>query len=209
MSFISLFISCREICHNIQVSNTGFLSILIIAIGLSADCFAVALGASIARKDLQTWQGLRVALAFGLFQSAMTIIGWLAGRTIIDLISAYDHWLAFGLLLFVGGRMIWESFHEKEGGEAKKTDITRWLVLLTLSVATSLDALAVGLSFAFLDVNLAMAGVTIGLAAFIITIFGFLAGKKLGELVGKRAEIIGGIILILIGLRILLEHLMA
>ncbi|MGD1118739.1 MAG: manganese efflux pump MntP family protein [Dehalococcoidales bacterium] len=190
------------------MSNSGFLSILVIAIGLSADCFAVALGASIARKNLRTWQGLRVALAFGLFQSGMIIIGWLAGRTVINLISAYDHWLAFGLLLFVGGRMIWESFHEKDGRESR-VDITRWFVLFTLSVATSLDALAVGLSFAFLDVNLALASVTIGLVAFIITIFGFLAGKKLGELVGKRAEIVGGIILILIGIRILLEHLLA
>jgi manganese efflux pump family protein len=190
------------------VSNTGFLSIIIIAVGLAADCFAVALGASIARKNLRAWQGLRVALAFGLFQSGMIIVGWLAGRTIIDLISTYDHWLAFGLLLFVGGRMIWESLHEKEGSESR-VDITRWLVLLTLAIATSLDALAVGLSFAFLDVNLALASVTIGVVAFIITLLGFLGGKKLGEMVGKRAEIVGGIILILIGLRILLEHLLA
>lgn len=189
------------------MSDTGFLSILIIAVGLSADCFAVALSSSIARKSLPLWQGLRVALSFGIFQAAMIIIGWLAGRTVIDFISTYDHWLAFALLLFVGGRMIWESWHEKEGKE-NKTDITRWLLLLTLSVATSLDALAVGLSFAFLKVNLTLASATIGVVAFIITFGGFFAGKKLGALIGKRAEIIGGIILILIGLRILLEHLL-
>jgi len=103
--------------------------------------------------------------------------------------------------------MIWESLHEKEGKEAN-IDITRWLFLLTLSIATSLDALAVGLSFAFLKVNLTLASATIGVVAFIITLAGFFAGKKLGALVGKRAEIIGGIILILIGLRILLEHLL-
>jgi len=136
----------------------------------------------------------------------MTVIGWLAGRTVIDFISSYDHWLAFGLLLFVGGRMIWESFHEKEDDKAR-TDITKWHFLLLLSVATSLDALAVGLSFAFLEVNLTLASVTIGAVAFIITFSGFFAGKKLGGLVGRRAEIIGGIILVGIGLRILLEHL--
>ncbi len=138
----------------------------------------------------------------------MTLLGWWAGSRIIDFIASYDHWLAFGLLVFVGGRMIWESLHAKEGEEEKKTDITRWRYLVILAIATSIDALAVGLSFAFLKVNLALASVTIGITAFIITILGFLAGKKLGELVGKRAEIIGGVILIAIGLRILLEHLL-
>lgn len=188
------------------MSDTGFLSILIIAIGLSADCFAVALSSSIAKKSLPLWQGFKIALSFGLFQAAMILIGWWAGSKVIRFISTYDHWLAFALLLFVGGRMIWESLHEKEGKETK-TDITRWLFLLTLSVATSLDALAVGLSFAFLKVNLTLASTTIGVVCFIITFSGFFAGKKLGAVIGKRAEVIGGIILILIGLRILLEHL--
>jgi putative Mn2+ efflux pump MntP len=189
------------------VPDTGFLSIFIIALGLSADCFAVALGNSISQKTLSLWQGFRVAFFFGFFQSAMIVLGWLAGRTVIDFISAYDHWLSFGLLAFVGGRMIWESFHENEEKE-NRTDITKWWLLITLSIATSLDSLAVGLSFAFLKVNLLMASTTIGIVAFIITFLGFFAGKKLGSLVGKRAEIIGGIILILIGLRILLEHLL-
>jgi manganese efflux pump family protein len=189
------------------VSDTGFYSILIIAIGLSADCFAVALSSSISKKALPLWQGFRVALSFGLFQAFMTVVGWWAGSRVIEFISSYDHWLSFALLLFVGGRMIWESLHEKEGKESN-IDITKWLFLLTLSIATSLDALAVGLSFAFLKVNLTLASVTIGGVAFIITLSGFFAGKKLGALIGKRAEIIGGIILIIIGLRILLEHLL-
>jgi putative Mn2+ efflux pump MntP len=188
------------------VSGTGFLSIFIIALGLSADCFAVALSSSISKRGLSIWQGLRVSLFFGVFQAAMTILGWWAGSRIIEYISAYDHWLSFGLLSIVGGRMIWESLHEKES-EHKTTDITRWWLLLVLSVATSLDALAVGLSFAFLQVNIATASLTIGAVAFFITLAGFMAGKKLGEIVGKRAEIIGGIILILIGIRILIEHL--
>jgi putative Mn2+ efflux pump MntP len=186
------------------VSDTGFLSILIIAVGLSADCFAVSLSSSISRRSLPLWQGLRVALFFGFFQSAMTLFGWWAGSRILQYIENIDHWIAFGLLVFVGGKMIWESLHEKE----QSTDITKWRYLFILAIATSLDALAVGISFAFLQVNLAIASVTIGVVAFIISIGGFLGGKKLGELVGKRAEIIGGIILIIIGVRILLEHLL-
>jgi len=188
------------------VSETGFFSILIIALSLSADCFAVAISASIGNRTLPAWQGLRVALFFGFFQSAMILLGWLAGSRIIDFISDYDHWVAFGLLALVGGRMLWESFHENEERE-KSIDITRWWLLVTLAVATSIDALAVGLSFAFLQVNLPLASITIGVTAFLITFTGFFAGKKLGEIVGKRAEIIGGIILILIGVRILVEHL--
>jgi putative Mn2+ efflux pump MntP len=186
------------------VSDTGFLSILIISLGLSADCFAVAISSSISQKYLPVWQGLRLALFFGAFQGAMTLLGWWTGSRIMELISGYDHWVAFGLLAFVGGRMLWESFHEEK---ERKIDITKWWFLLTLAIATSLDALGVGLSFAFLKVNLALASSAIGVTAFIITFLGFLAGKKLGELVGKRAEIIGGIILIAIGIRILLEHL--
>jgi len=137
----------------------------------------------------------------------MVVIGWLAGHTIIDFIAAYDHWLAFGLLVFIGGRMIWESFHEKDEAKAKK-NINSWLTLLALSVATSIDALAVGLSFAFLEVDIAEAGITIGVTAFIITIVGQFIGKWVGVKVGKRAEIVGGVILVGIGIKILLEHLL-
>ena len=188
------------------MSDSGFFSVLVIAIGLSADCFAVVLSSSISQRALSFWQGLRVSLFFGLFQAAMTILGWWAGSKIIDFIAPFDHWLSFALLSFVGGRMIWESLHEKEDGK-KTIDITRWWLLFVLSVATSIDALAIGLSFAFLQVNIAGATATIGIVAFLITLAGFFAGKKLGEIVGKRAEIIGGIILVIIGVRILLEHL--
>ncbi|OGO43630.1 MAG: hypothetical protein A2137_05515 [Chloroflexi bacterium RBG_16_58_8] len=150
---------------------------------------------------------MRVALSFGLFQAFMTLVGWLAGRTVIGFISPYDHWLAFLLLAFVGGRMVWESFRDKDPG-GKRTDITRWGLLLALSVATSLDALAVGLSFAFLKVNISLASLIIGLVALAVTGIGFALGKKLGAVVGKRAEVVGGAILIVIGLRILLENIL-
>ena len=151
------------------------------------------------------WRVLRTALSFGAFQTLMPVIGWLAGRTVVDVIGGYDHWVAFGLLGFVGGKMIWESFHEKE--EGRKGDATRGLMLITLSVATSIDALAVGLSFAFVQVPIVSASLTIGIVAFLITVLGFFAGRRAGELLGKRAEMVGGLVLIGIGLRILLSHI--
>jgi putative Mn2+ efflux pump MntP len=188
------------------MSGIDFPSILIIALSLSADCFAVALSSSISQKSFSLLRLLRLSLLFGIFQSLMALIGWLAGRTVVDIIAAYDHWVAFGLLLIIGGRMIWQSFRGGEGGAARNMD--SWLILVILSIATSIDALAVGLSFAFLKVNLAMAIITIGVTAFVITIIGSLLGKRVGALVGERAEMVGGVILILIGLRILLEHLL-
>jgi putative Mn2+ efflux pump MntP len=135
----------------------------------------------------------------------MPVFGWLAGQTVADLIAAYDHWVAFALLAVIGSRMIWESFRSSHS-RSEGTDITKGLSLLALSVATSIDALAVGLSFAFVEVSIALASLTIGIVAFVVTTIGFLLGKNAGKLVGKRAEAIGGIILIAIGLRIVLSH---
>jgi manganese efflux pump family protein len=192
------------VCHNLDMD---FSSIFIIAISLSADCFAVALSSSIAHKHFSFIRLLRLPLLFGVFQTFMAVMGWLAGRSVVEFISSYDHWLAFGLLLFIGGRMIWHSFHEHDEGGSKK-NLESWLILITLSIATSIDSLAVGLSFAFLEVNIALAAATIGVTAFIVTLIGILIGKRLGRLAGERAETIGGVILIIIGLRILLEHLL-
>ncbi len=190
------------------MNNADFLSVLIIAIGLSADCFAVALGSSVSTKNPSKILALRVAIAFGLFQALMPAIGWLAGQTVVKFIADYDHFIAFALLAFVGSRMLWESFHHKEE-HSKNTDISKWLVLLTLSIATSIDALAVGLSLAFLRMHIAAASITIGLVAFVITIIGFLLGEKVGKLIGRRAEMVGGIVLIAIGLRILISHMLS
>jgi len=137
----------------------------------------------------------------------MPVIGWLAGRTVIELIADYDHWVAFALLAIVSARMFWESFRF-EHRQDKEIDITKGLLLITLSVATSIDALAVGLSFAFLEVNIVTAGLTIGAVAFLITTIGFLAGKRASKIIGKRAEAMGGIILLAIALRILLSHIL-
>lgn len=189
------------------MNTSDFFSLLVIAIGLSADCFTVALGGSISMRTVSALQILRVSLSFGFFQALMPLLGWLAGRTIADIISKYDHWVAFALLLAVGGRMIWESVHSKEKRK-EGVDITKGLMLLTLSVATSIDSFAVGLSLAFLEVDIKMAVSVIGVTAFIITAIAFLLGGKIGKLVGKRAEAIGGVILIAIGIRILLAHIL-
>jgi manganese efflux pump family protein len=187
--------------------NTDLISILLIAFGLSADCFAVALSGGISNRK-QSWLKIfRVALAFGFFQALMPALGWLAGRTVIDLISGFDHWIAFGLLGFVGGRMIWESFHHSDE-KKKDADISKGWLLLTLAIATSIDALAVGLSLAFVNISIALACPVIGAVAFGMTVLGFMVGRKAGALMGKRAEAIGGIILIAIAIRILLSHLM-
>ena len=189
------------------MSGIDFPSVFVIAVSLSADCFAVALSSSISQKTFSFLQLLRLPLLFGIFQSFMALMGWLAGRTVVEFIAAYDHWVAFGLLAIIGARMIWQSIRDHDEDKGKK-NLANWLILITLSIATSIDSLAVGLSFAFLEVNITLASITIGVTAFIITLVGILLGKRVGVLVGERAETIGGIILIIIGLRILLEHLL-
>lgn len=189
------------------MENIDFLYVLFIAIGLSADCFAVALSGSISMRTLSRLQVFRTALSFGLFQTLMPLLGWLAGRTVVELVAQYDHWVAFILLALLGGRMIGQSFRSRDG-QRENSDMTKGLLLLTLSVATSIDALAVGLTFAFLEVNIALASSVIGLVAFVATALGFLLGRRAGKLIGRQAEAIGGMILIAIGLRILLSHLL-
>jgi len=185
-----------------------FANVLLIAFGLAADCFAVSISGSVAMRNVTWYQIGRTALVFGIFQAMMPVFGWLAGRTIVEIIAAYDHWLAFGLLSFIGGKMLWESFRSDTDGK-KPGDITRGLLLLTLAVATSIDALAVGLTFAFVRIDIVLASTTIGVVSFGMTIIGFLLGRRVGNLIGKRAELVGGIILIGIGVKILVEHLLA
>jgi len=186
---------------------SDLLSILLIALGLSADCFAVSLSGGISAMNRAWLKVLRVAFFFGAFQALMPVIGWLVGRTVIGFISGVDHWIAFALLGFVGGKMLFESFRRSEKDD-RAMDISRGWLLITMSFATSIDALAVGLSFALLDVSIALASPIIGAVAFVITVIGFEVGKRAGKLIGKRAETIGGLILLAIALRILLSHLL-
>ena len=183
----------------------NFLTVSLIALGLAADCFVVALGGSISRRNLTFFQIGRVSLSFGVFQGLMPVLGWLAGLTVANLVADYDHWVALALLGLVGGKMVWESFHTKDS-QNESADITRGWLLVTLSVATSIDALAVGLTFAFVKVNVLLASLTIGIVSFVLTAIGFILGKKAHRVIGKRAEVIGGLILIGIGVKIVLEH---
>ncbi|MDD5092945.1 MAG: manganese efflux pump MntP family protein [Dehalococcoidia bacterium] len=189
------------------MDSLNFVSVFLIAVGLSADCFAVAIGGSASMKTFSAVQVFRISIAFGAAQALMPVFGWLAGRTVVDIISAYDHWVAFVLLAAIGGKMIRESFHSRDV-LGQTSDITTGFPLLALSVATSIDALAVGLTFAFLEVNIALATATIGIVAFMATAMGFFLGKKANRLVGKGVETFGGLVLMGIGFRIVLTHML-
>lgn len=177
-----------------------------IAFGLAMDAFAVAIGASVLLGRVTGRQRFRLAFHFGLFQALMPIIGWAAGSTVEEAIRAWDHWVAFGLLAFIGIRAIIESF-KRIGEDADRTDPTRGVSLIVLSVATSIDALAVGLSFGVLGVAIWTPALIIGLVAGAMTLVGMFLGTRLGALFGKRMEAVGGIVLLIIGAHILWEHL--
>jgi len=186
------------------VSFTAFLGI---ALALAMDAFAVTLGIGAALKRLTPVQSLRLAFSFGLFQFGMPLLGWAAGRSILPLIEAVDHWVAAGLLFLVGWRMVYDSFRSQETDRPGPQDPTRGLHLLLLSVATSIDALAVGLSLAMLSVPILYPALVIGAVAFAVTLLGTRLGPVLGRLVGKRAELAGALVLFVIAIKILVDHL--
>jgi putative Mn2+ efflux pump MntP len=176
-----------------------------IAVALAMDAFAVALAAGVTLERITGRHLFRFGFHFGLFQALMPVIGWLAGITVQRYISAYDHWIAFGLLAFVGIKMIREAF-EEEDEETGPTDPTRGLTMLMLAVATSIDALAVGLSLGMLGVSVWLPAVVIGLVCGVLTVIGMLLGGRIGSLWGKRVEVLGGLVLCGIGVKIILEH---
>ena len=183
----------------------SLLTIFLLAVGLGVDAFSVAIGIG-ASNNKKSWAPvLRLSLAFGLFQFVMPLIGWLAGSTVVDRIQSFDHWIAFALLVLVGGKMIREGF-EKESDE-QKTDQTRGWPLFLLSIATSIDALAVGFSFSLLKTDLLFPAAIIGVVCFMMTAVGMIFGKGLARIFGKKVEILGGLVLIAIGMKILIEHL--
>ena len=184
-----------------------FVVVLGMAAALAMDCFAVALGMSCGHGKLSGGQTFRLALSFALFQFAMPIIGWFAGENLLRYIEGFDHWIAFGLLALVGGKMIRESFRVQKGDEEPPADRTRGLSIVVLSVATSIDALAVGLSLAVLRTNILYPAAVIGIICFVLTVAGSKLGPVVGRIAGKRAELAGGLILVAIGIKILVEHL--
>ena len=183
----------------------SFISIFLIALALSMDAFSVAIALGAAGRGHSSGAMIRLAAAFGVFQFVMPILGWLLGRTVVSYIADYDHWIAFGLLLIVGLRMIKEYFDKDEKERTK--DPTKGWSLLVLSIATSIDALAVGVSFAFFDVNIYYASAIIGIICFIITALGMIFGKALSRILGRKAVLVGALVLIGIGIKIVVEHM--
>lgn len=181
------------------------LTLLLLAVGVSADAFAVAVGHGAAAKRLLRSEAIRMAVFFGAFQAIMPAIGWYVGHRLQQLIMAYDHWLAFSLLAAIGGKMIWDDLAGGEGEKDSGEPIGNWH-LLTLAVATSIDALAVGVGLLFLP-SIAATAITIGSVTFGFSLAGVLLGHRFKSLARKRSKTVGGLILILIGTRILLDHL--
>jgi putative Mn2+ efflux pump MntP len=182
------------------------LTIIFVAFGLAMDAFAVSIISGVMIRDLRIDHALRIALFFGSFQAVMPIMGWLGGLSLRNFISGFDHWIAFGLLSFIGCKMIYEAITMKS--DEKRTDPLNFSVLLMLSVATSIDALAVGVSFAFLRISVASPVIVIGIVTFFMSFLGVFIGDKFGHFFEKRIEIVGGLILIGIGIKILVEQVL-
>jgi putative Mn2+ efflux pump MntP len=181
------------------------LTLLFIAFALAMDAFAVSISAGAYLIKADARQTFRLAFHFGLFQFMMPVIGWFAGSSFAGLIASVDHWIAFGLLVAIGGKMVMESFRSEH--DAVRKDVTKGLSLISLSVATSIDALAVGLSLSMLNVEIISPSIVIGVVAGGMSFLGIRLGEKASHHLGRHMEFIGGVILILIGVRILAEHL--
>ena len=184
----------------------SFVGILFIALGLAMDAFAVCLGAGTTPHINGPRPVFRLAFHFGLFQALMPLLGWLVGSTVSAWIAPFDHWIAFALLGFVGVRMVRSGLDSE--GESHMTDPSRGATLIMLSVATSIDAFAVGLSLAVLHVGIIYPAIVIGLVAGGMSLLGLALGSRLGQVFGKRMEIIGGLILIAIGAQVVISHML-
>jgi putative Mn2+ efflux pump MntP len=181
------------------------ITVLLLSLGLAMDAFAVSLGIGTAAEIRSLRGKIRLSAHFGIFQSGMTVLGWVVGETVVNYIKGYDHWIAMILLGYVGFNLIRAGF--KKDGQAFKEDPSTGRTLVFLSFATSIDAFAVGLSIIFLKIPIFLSIMTIGIVAFLLSMIGLLAGSRLGEAFGKRMEVIGGLILIGIGLRVVITHL--
>ncbi|MDZ7738210.1 MAG: manganese efflux pump MntP family protein [Bacteroidales bacterium] len=181
-----------------------FLTVLIIAVGLSFDSFAVSLGCGAAESEISFKRALKVAVILALFQGLFPVVGFYMGYFILDYVEHLDHWIAFGLLSFLGVRMILEG--AKNGIDGEKKDLLNNATIVTMGISTSIDAMAVGISFAFLFDQIWFEALVIGVITFIASMIAIKIGKYAGPRLGSRVEISGGILLIAIGLKILLEH---
>lgn len=181
------------------------ISWFLLAVGLSADSFAVSVSSGLVLKKIDLFNAMKIAFSLALFQTMFTLAGWFLGSQIKEYIIEIDHWVAFILLSFIGLRMIYQS--QKKSKKEKQFNPLNILVLIGLSIATSLDALIVGVSFAFINIKILIPLIMIGSVTFIASMLGILFGKKTGERFGIKIEIFGGVILIIIGVKILIEHI--
>ena len=180
------------------------VEILLIAIGLAMDAFAVSICKGISFKKMNWKKAIIVGLYFGIFQALMPVIGYLLGSTFESFITEIDHWIAFGLLGLIGLNMIKEAF-SKENESCN--DSVDYRTMIVLAIATSIDALAIGITFAFLKTNIIISALLIGIITFAVCVVGVKIGNKFGDRYERKAEVVGGLILILMGIKILIEHL--
>ena len=199
---------CFARIYNINLggkkNNMGAIEILLISIGLAMDAFAVSVCKGLAMKKMSWKKAIIIGLYFGIFQAVMPVIGYFLGTTFERFITYVDHWVAFILLVGIGINMVKEAFDKESENRNDNVDMKTMLVL---SIATSIDALAIGITFACLKIHIVMPVITIGLITFIISVIGVKIGNRFGNKYEKKAEIMGGVILILLGIKILLEHL--
>ena len=182
--------------------------LFLIAVGLSMDAFAVSVCKGLSVPTLRLSHSLTCGVYFGAFQALMPLLGWALGSSVSRYIEAVDHWIAFALLALIGGKMVWESLRKGCGGEEEAPGDLSARRLCVLAVATSIGALAVGVSMAFMPVDILSSAGIIGIVAFVLSVVGGLVGRRLGCLFQRRAELVGGLVLIGIGVKILCEHLM-
>lgn len=182
----------------------NFIALIFTGFALSMDAFAVSITKGMTIKNLKKSTALKMALAFGLFQGGMPLLGWILGISFKNYIEAIDHWIAFILLVFIGINMLKEAFGNNPDNCNDSVDLKTMIVL---AIATSIDALAVGITFAFLKTNIVLASLVIGIITFVVCIIGVKIGNKFGDKYERNAETVGGLILIFMGIKILFEHL--
>lgn len=186
------------------------VTLLLLAFGLAMDATAVSIASAVAAPRVRARDALRIAAAFGFFQGAMPALGWVVGERFLHLIAAWDHWLVLALLGGLGVKMIWEALrHEAAGGAPARRDPFAPATLLTMALATSIDALAAGLTLPTLQMGLVSAVLVIAAVTFVLSLGGVSFGRRLGEVFGSRLEVVGGLVLIGLGVRTVLEHLRA
>lgn len=186
----------------------GLVELFLIAVGLSMDAFAVSICKGLGMPKLNLKHAVVIALFFGAFQALMPVLGWILGEQFAHLVTTYAHWIAFALLTFIGGKMLWEAAHDDEhdedSSEGSQLDLKE---LVMLAIATSIDAFAVGVTFAFLDVAIVPSVMLIGITTFVISFGGVAIGHQFGSRWERPSTIAGGVVLVLIGVKVLLEGL--